>query len=308
MHQNQEAFIRRLQKPAGKIDVVIDTDTYNEVDDQYALSYLIKSDEKLKLKAIYAAPFFNSKSSGPEDGMEKSYEEIMRVLTLLGREDYKGIVYKGSARYLPDETSPVRSAAAEDLAERAMRYTPENPLYIIAIGAITNIASAFLLNPKILDRVVLIWLGGHSYDWHDNKEFNLRQDVAAARVVFGSGAAMVQLPCMGVVSALRTTGPELEFWLRGKNKLCDYLLDFTEREEESSGAGICWSRAIWDVSAVAWLLDEKGEILFDRFEHSPIPQYDDHYSFDKRRHFIRYVYFVDRDKIFQDLFRKLSSN
>lgn len=308
MHQNQEALLRRLQKPAGKIDVVIDTDTYNEVDDQYALSYLIKSDEKLRLQAIYAAPFFNSKSSGPEDGMEKSYEEIMRVLTLLGREDYKKIVCKGSARYLPDETSPVRSAAAEDLAERALRYTPEKPLYVIAIGAITNIASAFLLNPKILDRVVLIWLGGHSYDWYDNKEFNLRQDVAAARVVFGSGAAMVQLPCMGVVSALRTTRPELEFWLRGKNRLCDYLLDFTEREEESSGAGTCWSRAIWDVSAVAWLLDENGEFLLDRFEHSPIPQYDGHYSFDKRRHFIRYVYFVNRDRIFEDLFRKLSSD
>ncbi len=299
--------MRRLRRPAGKIDVVLDTDAYNEIDDQYALSYLVRSGEKLNLKAVYAAPFFNGKSSGPEDGMEKSYDEILRLLPLLGREDYKKVTFKGSRRYLPDETVPVRSAAAEDLAARAMGYTPEHPLYVVAIGAVTNVASAFLLNPAMADRVVLVWLGGHAYDWPDTREFNLFQDVAAARVVFGSGAAMVQLPCMGVVSELRTTGPELEHWLRGKNRLCEYLLDTTERDVGSARAGACWSRAIWDVSAVAWLLDEKGEALPDRFEHSPIPQYDGHYSFDGRRHPIRYVYAVDRDRIFGDLFRKLTA-
>lgn len=304
MQEDQAVLLGRLRRPAGKADVVIDTDTYNEIDDQYALSYLIKSDDRLALKAIYAAPFFNEKAKSAADGMEKSYEEIMRILTLLGREDYQKLVWKGSEQYLPSETEPVRSPAAEDLAARAMEYNSENPLYIIAIGAITNVASAFLLNPEMLNRIVLIWLGGNSYDWHDNREFNLYQDVAAARVVFGSGAALVQLPCMGVVSALTTTKPELEYWLRGKNKLCDYLLDVTEKEVEESKAGVCWSRAIWDVSAVAWLLDDSFEL--DRLEHSPIPQYDDHYSFDKRRHLIRYVYSVNRDRIFEDLFKKLT--
>ncbi len=46
-------LVMRLQKPKGKVDVVIDTDTYNEIDDQFAVAYLIKSDEKLNLKAIY---------------------------------------------------------------------------------------------------------------------------------------------------------------------------------------------------------------------------------------------------------------
>ena len=138
-------LIRRLEKPKERVDVVIDTDTYNEIDDQYALSYLIKSDEKLDLKAIYAAPFFNEKSTGPADGMEKSYREIMNVLTLLEREDLKQVVYRGSTEYLPSETEPVISDAAKDLAERAMNYTEEHPLYVVAIAAITNVASAILL-------------------------------------------------------------------------------------------------------------------------------------------------------------------
>lgn len=113
-------LLKRLEKPKGKIDVVIDTDTFNEIDDQYALSYLIKSEDKLNLKAIYAAPFFNEKSEGPEDGMEKSYQEIMKVLKLCGREDYEKITFKGSGNYLADEEQAVDSPAARNLAELAM--------------------------------------------------------------------------------------------------------------------------------------------------------------------------------------------
>ena len=297
-------LIRRLEKPKGRVDVVIDTDTYNEIDDQYALSYLIKSDEKLDLKAIYAAPFFNEKSTGPADGMEKSYREIMNVLTLLEREDLKQVVYRGSTEYLLSETEPVISDAAKDLAERAMNYTEEHPLYVVAIAAITNVASALLLNPDIKNRIVLIWLGGNATNWPDNKEFNLYQDVAGARIVFGCGVPLVQLPCMGVVSAFTTSGPELEYHLRGKNKLCDYLVNVTTTEAAACNGGPVWTRPIWDVTAVAWLLD--GDFEEDCLIHSPIPEYDNRYAFDNNRHFIKYVYHIKRDKLFADLFAKLS--
>ena len=297
-------LIRRLEKPKGRVDVVIDTDTYNEIDDQYALSYLIKSDEKLDLKAIYAAPFFNEKSTGPADGMEKSYREIMNVLTLLEREDLKEHVYRGSTEYLPSETEPVISDAAKDLAKRAMDYTEEHPLYVVAIAAITNVASALLLNPDIKNRIVLIWLGGNATNWPDNKEFNLYQDVAGARIVFGCGVPLVQLPCMGVVSAFTTSGPELEYHLRGKNKLCDYLVNVTTTEAAACNGGPVWTRPIWDVTAVAWLLD--GDFEEDCLIHSPIPECDNRYAFDNNRHFIKYVYHIKRDKLFADLFAKLS--
>ena len=297
-------LIRRLEKPKERVDVVIDTDTYNEIDDQYALSYLIKSDEKLDLKAIYAAPFFNEKSTGPADGMEKSYREIMNVLTLLEREDLKQVVYRGSTEYLPSETEPVISDAAKDLAERAMNYTEEHPLYVVAIAAITNVASAILLNPDIKNRIVLIWLGGNATNWPDNKEFNLYQDVAGARIVFGCGVPLVQLPCMGVVSAFTTSGPELEYHLRGKNKLCDYLVNVTTTEAAACNGEPVWTRPIWDVTAVAWLLD--GDFEEDCLIHSPIPEYDNRYAFDNNRHFIKYVYHIKRDKLFADLFAKLS--
>lgn len=150
---NTESLLRRLTKPKGKIDVVLDTDTYNELDDQFALSYMMKNSDKLNVKALYAAPFLNDKSVSPKDGMEKSYDEILKLLTLLKREDLKAVTFKGSETYLTDEDTPVLSPAAEDLAKRAMDYTPEKPLYVVAIGAITNVASALLLKPEIRDRI-----------------------------------------------------------------------------------------------------------------------------------------------------------
>ena len=305
MEQNNEDLLIRLQKPTSPIDVVIDTDTYNEIDDQFALAFLIKSDEKLSLKGIFAAPFFNQKSSGPADGMEKSYNEIINILTLMKREDLKSLVKRGSTQYLPSENEAVDSEAARTLIELAMKYSSENPLYIIAIGAITNIASAILMKPEIITRIVIIWLGGHAHNWPHTREFNMSQDVAAARVIFGCGAALVQLPCMGVVSAFTASGPELEHWLRGKNKLCDYLLEVTTQQALEDQKISTWTRVIWDVCAVAWLLD--GDFMEDYLCPSPIPQYDHQYSFDPRRHFIRCVFHINRDKLFEALFNKLAT-
>ena len=83
------------ERPNRRVDVVLDTDTYNEIDDQYALAYLIASQDRLNLQGIYAAPFHNQKSDGPGYGMEKSYQEIMNILSLMGRDDLKSMVYKG---------------------------------------------------------------------------------------------------------------------------------------------------------------------------------------------------------------------
>lgn len=127
--------------------------------------------------------------------------------------------------------------------------------------------------------------------------------MAADRVVFGSGAAVVQLPCQGVVSAFRVSGPELRQYLQGKSPLCDYLVELVEESQRHWNAGPCWTRPIWDVTAVGWLLGER--FMLDRLEPSPIFQYDHHYSFDKSRHPMRYVYHIQRDELFADLFEKL---
>ena len=156
-------FLKNLLPPQGPVDVVLDTDAYNEVDDQFAIAYLVRSQDRLHVKGFCAAPFFNAIVSSPEEGMEKSYAEIFHILSLAGRQDLHGLVRRGSGTYLPDEQTPVISEAAEFLAGFSCNYTAENPLYIVAIGAITNVASALLMDPSMAQRCVVVWLGGHAH-------------------------------------------------------------------------------------------------------------------------------------------------
>lgn len=299
-------MIKRLDRPHGKVRLVLDTDTYNEIDDQFAVSYALASPDEIELLSINAAPFFNQNSTSPEDGMNRSYDEIMNLLTLAGRQDMKKNVHRGSKNYLPDEKTPVESEACDDLIKKA-RETPDGEqLYVAAIGAITNVASALIKAPDIAGKLVIVWLGGHALEWPDTREFNMYQDIAAARVVFDSNAALVQLPCMGVVDHVSTTRPELEYWLKGKNPLADYLAQHTIEEAESYAAGTAWSRVIWDITTIGWLLDRDGKMMSDTLEHRPIPEYDGHYAFDPRREFYRYVRSVNRDALFTDMFRRLT--
>lgn len=186
-----------------------------------------------------------------------------------------------------------------------MERPEDKPLYVLAIGAITNVASALLIEPRIAEKIVLVWLGGNAHHWSDTREFNMFEDIAAARVVMNAGVPLVQLPCMGVVTHLATTGPELRYWLAGKNALCDYLCGIVIHDEEEVRGRKLWNRVIWDVSVVAWLLNEG--FTETRIVSTPLPTYDGYYSFSGSRHLMKYVYMVHRDLIFEDLFKKLAA-
>jgi len=296
--------IKNLTAPSFVVDAVLDTDAYNEVDDQYAIAYMLKSPERVNLKALYAAPFSNSKSEYKGGvGMELSYKEIKSILSLV-KKDIP--LYRGSDGFLSNENTPIYSEAAKHLSKLAMEYSKEKPLYVVAIGAITNIASAILINPEICERIVVVWLGGHARHFSDTREFNMHQDIAAARIVMGSGAPFVQLPCMGVVSEFRLSHAEIEKWLLDKAPLSDYLGRYTVKEAESYAKGRPWTRIIWDVCAVAWLFNENGRFLRSRKEKVLLPGYDGIYESVPLAFTMEYVYCINRDELMYDLIKKIT--
>jgi len=291
--------IEMLKHPNDRpVRMVLDTDTYNEIDDQFALVYALISPE-LDVKAVYAAPFKNSRSSGPGDGMEKSYEEILRILRKLGRSS-EGFAFKGSSRYLTDLRNPERSPAAMDLVERAKKSNPQDPLYVAAVGAITNLSNAILIEPAIIQSIVVVWLGGNGHHWPHQREFNFRQDLNASRVIFDCGVPFVQLPCTPVVTHFTTTVPEMERYAGGRGAIGDYLLEIFKGYRKDHFA---WSKVLWDMTAIAWIINDKW--LPSDLVHSPIVTDNYTFSFDQSRHLIRAVNFVHRDPIFRDFFTKL---
>ncbi|MGI6368121.1 MAG: nucleoside hydrolase [Anaerolineae bacterium] len=287
-----------LAPPRGRIRYVMDTDTYNEIDDQFALVYALLSPEH-DLQAVYAAPFFNDRSTGPADGMEKSYAEILHILGL-HRVPHEGLAFRGSTAYLSADKRPVESAAARDLIARARSSGPE-PLYVLALGAITNVASAMLMAPDIVDNIVIVWLGGHPPYWPDTREFNLRQDVAAAQVILDSGAAVVQIPCALVAEQLRTTLPEMERHVRGQGVVGDYLYGIYR---DYVPTGPSRSKVIWDISTVAYLA-QPDSITSDLCP-SPVLLPDATWGpVEPSRHPIRIVRHIDRDLVYGDLFARI---
>ncbi|NRA40538.1 MAG: nucleoside hydrolase [Planctomycetes bacterium] len=292
---------QRLEAPSEQIvDMVLDTDTYNEIDDQFALAYALLASDRLNCQAVYAAPFHNERSDSPADGMEKSYQEIRRVCQAIGREPIDGC-FRGSELWLNSESDSAPSPARDDLIARALARPDDSPLYVVAIGAPTNVASAITLDPRICEKIVVVWLGGHAQWFPNTAEFNCQQDYYASQILFDCGVPFVRIPCVGCADMLLTTHAEMKDAGNYDNTISQYLLkifdEFVSHDKASS-------KVIWDISAIAWLINR--EFFSYHICSSPILHADMTFSIDQRRHPIIECSRLNRDHIFADLFSRIS--
>ena len=127
-----------------KINIILDTDTYNECDDQFALSYLIKSKDLFNSEAITVAPYSHTKRDVKvRDSQELSYNEILKICNWLNF-DTDNKVFKGSMYYIQNGYDE-KNDAVNKIIEIALK---NNKTYILGIGDITNIALAIKKNQK----------------------------------------------------------------------------------------------------------------------------------------------------------------
>ena len=279
-----------------KINVILDTDTYNECDDQFALAYLIKSQDMFNIEAITVAPYSHTKRDVKViDGQELSYNEILKICNWLNF-DTIDKVFKGSIGYIQNGYDE-NNDAVNKIIEVALK---NDKTYILGIGAITNIALAIKKEPKIIDRIEIIWLGGNEIEYKDNLEYNFKQDIEAVKIVFDSTVKMTILPCKNVVSDLRIDIAELKSKLDNRKELNKYLI---ERFYNDGYHGIQETRVIWDISVIAYMINKNW---FETEKIScPNIKEDSSYELTDNRHSITFVTKLDRDRIYEDLFRKL---
>ena len=307
--------IEMLELPKGKVSVVLDTDTACEVDDQFAVAYAVRAAEagELVLEGIHAAQFSHTLEGITDTAVhvEKSYQEIHKVLDLMGSPAYKSIVRRGCPQKM-EKGKPVMSEAVDHLIELAMDENRTDPLYVVAIGAGTNIASALMVAPEIKEKIVVVWLAGHVMHWSNVAEYNMGQDIVAAQYILDSGVPLVMMPANNVVKALSTTIYELDHFLGGKNDICTFLLENVRKyAEECGGPGNAWSKVIWDIAGIAYILNPKDWFI-TRLVPTPIltdPKdwaWDMKWASDPTRHTMRIGDYVERDPVFQDVFEKLT--
>jgi len=347
-----------LMPPKECVRLLIDTDTANEIDDQYALAWALLSPEKMTVEAVTAEPFSfahhrenllsaeraidsgasrdeqlvgrdgfwtvgsqiwvdrlhrqnrraaDLKFVDPAEGMELSYLEILNIYEKLGL-DSSGKVFRGSDQYMSSPDLPLKSPAAEVIIDLAK--SGESPLYIAAMGCVSNIASALLMAPEIINDIVVIWTSAYpSKSPHNNRpSLNLVQDVHASRLIFDSGVAHIYLPGYHVGAQLKISLPEMERFVRGQGDIGDYLYHLYTNNPLHEMFAIedapRRTHVIWDIINIAWLINPEWVPTF--LTTSPILDDKLFWKIDNQRHLMREAYDVQRDEIFRDIYDKLA--
>lgn len=292
----------RFSVPQEKlVRVITNTDAKNEADDQFAVVQAILS-PKFENVGFIAAHFGTAQCS---DSMERSYRELETIFEKMNLSS-RGLLYRGAPHALPDKTTPVDSEGAQLIIREAMNNDPR-PLYVIFLGPLTDLASAYLMEPRIAGRLRAIWIGGGCYP-NGGPEYNLCNDIMAAQVVFSSNIELWQVP-QNVYQMMKVSMAELECRVRPCGKIGAYLCDQLEAHSHEPGprASVTRSGETWvlgDNPAVGLILDEH------RFDYdwvqAPQITMDSQYNHTGIYRPIRVYRRIDSRLILEDLYAKLA--
>lgn len=189
--QQRDATKRRvptIPSREQKLRVIIDADAHNEIDDVWAIALALLSPERLHIEGFVAANYDNDNEGAGPRSIATSAATIHTLLEKSGRAGTIPVKLGSPPMRYQFEPSP--SEGVDFIVQHAMASSPEDPLWIIGLGAATDIASAYLTEPRIAERVVVFWHG--RTEWPQKAtNFNVHGDVRAARVLFHSDLSFV---------------------------------------------------------------------------------------------------------------------
>ena len=161
--------------------VVLSTDIGNEIDDQWAVAYLLTNPDFDVLGILSAhAP------SLPDPSAHASYlilkDEVENRLGLAVHPP----LFEGASLALENISTPRSNAGVQFLIDASKNFSSTNRLTVLTIGAATDIASAILIDPTIVDRIRIVAMAFTNLK--SGKEYNVANDVAAWQVLLSSHA------------------------------------------------------------------------------------------------------------------------
>ncbi len=312
MEVEEILFEDKNRKP---IQLILDSDTNNELDDQHAIAYLLSNDKYFNLKGITV----NKTSFG--GSIEDQAVEAERVLLLCARQDIA--VFKGAAgnyQQIKEQitTPEFDGSEAVDFIIESAKSSEQEKLVILAVGKLTNVALALLKEPSIAANLRIVWLGSH---YPDSREYNLINDALAVAAVLrsnvefelmtvregkSSGTANVLVYTEEIKNKIQGNGPQIVNPISGRNgKLFSNFGDYSvSLFEHFPGAGSPQGRSFFDVAAVAILKKpywaEKVEI--------PAPSLSEDGKWTEQPDNPRKIVFwenFEKNKIMQDFYRSM---
>jgi len=177
--------------PKGKqLRLIIDTDFANEIDDLYALAFAMVHPERFKIEGIIAANFNNERHGAGPGSIDESYNLIKRFLAA-GELEKQYITKKGSAP-MQYYGFPSESEGVDYIIERAKAGSAGDPLWVVGLGASTDLASAIIKDENILDKVRYVFHARNDANWPvRTKQFNVKGDIHAARTLLKTWVPLV---------------------------------------------------------------------------------------------------------------------
>lgn len=172
--------------PARRPRVLLDTDANNELDDQHAIAYYLAHADIWDLRGITT----NRTRNGGD--IAEQTAEAERVLRLLGCAGAVPVIAGADGDFPTIRATMGRGdydgkAAVDFIVAEARAAAPEDPLILLPIGKMTNVALALVADPSIASRVRVVWLGSN---WPDPGEYNLDNDTQSASFVVDSAAPL----------------------------------------------------------------------------------------------------------------------
>lgn len=186
--------ISKLADVSPRMRIIVDNDFSGDPDGLFQLAHLLLS-PSVEVRAIIGSHLrvgdgFDRSTTQAENAAKKA-REVFQVMNIT-----KAIpVLAGSNTAMPNDSTPVKSEAVNFIIQEALRTDTKLPLYVVCGAGLTEIASAVLTNPRIADKLTLVWIGGPEYTelatpppGYTEMEYNLNIDPVAARVVFNKSA------------------------------------------------------------------------------------------------------------------------
>nr|WP_298998943.1 nucleoside hydrolase [uncultured Allomuricauda sp.] len=224
-----------------KTKVIVDADTGNEVDDIFALARIIM-EPSIEMTALNAAHWQTSLWAIPNT-MENSHRLNQQ---LLGEMDATVKTLRGAnARMYDWGDRAQHSAAAYEIIAQA---EDTEQLNVLALGALTNVASAVYIKPEIAKKITVYWLGT-TMDFNTGvlkrNDFNPLMDPFALDMLLDSDVELVIMP-INVAVDMEIKYDDLEKAI-GSLDLGKYLLKRWDNHLDGSRK----SRILWDLALVS---------------------------------------------------------
>ena len=306
-------------KVQPRMRVIIDNDFSGDPDGLWQLAHHLLS-PSVEIRGIIGSHL------RPGDGFDRSDQtatnaknKVLEVLDIMGLEGQYP-VYAGSNVGLTNDSTAQVSEAAKAIVEEAMRTDTKQPLYVVCGAGLTDLASAFLMEPKIAERLTLIWIGGPEYPelatpppGYTSLEYNLRIDLLAGQVIFNKSEIPIwQVPRNMYRQALMPYS-SMVLKVKNKGKLGEYLVSSLERIMEMGaryGFNIGETYIVGDsplvlLTALQSSFEPDPSSSFYSLRPSPLINDQGLYEVNHKGRNIRVYTFLDNHLLLDDFYSKL---